>query len=93
MLTQLGLINIQIQDQGAQYLAEALQNNAVRLNHSSDCIHFQISLFTQALTMLLLSNNQIQYQGAQYLAKVLQNNTVRLNRSFHFIFFHLAFFT
>ena len=85
-------MNTQIQDQGAQYLADALQNNAVRLNHPSDCIHFRLSLFTQVLTILLLATNQIQYQGAQYLAKVLQNNTVRLNRSFHIILFSPCIF-
>ena len=83
MLTLLDLSNNQIEDEGAQYLAEALQKNTVKLDHSSHFIHFQLSLFIQALIRLSLAFNQITVKAAQYLAQALQNNAVRPNQSHH----------
>jgi hypothetical protein len=65
-----------IGDEGAQYLAHALQTNAVRL--VPPCQSHTISyVLIQTLTTLDLDRNEIGAEGLQHLANALQSNTVR----------------
>ena len=83
-LIKLDLRNNQILAQGAQYLGEALQKNAVRQNHSLRFHHIHLSHFIQTLKELALQHNRIRAQGAQYLGEALQKNSVSQNHSLHF---------
>jgi len=71
----LDLSGEEIDDNGAQHIADALRNNTVRMIHyfSSDiyCLPF-----LKTLTSLKLRQNRIGEAGAQHLADALRGNTV-----------------
>jgi Ran GTPase-activating protein (RanGAP) involved in mRNA processing and transport len=75
-LTTIGLVGNQIGNEGAQYLANTLQQNKVAqltsLVFSQPFTHY----FLQILTTLNLSNNRIGAEGAQHLVNALQQNKV-----------------
>lgn len=62
--------------EGAQFLANALQNNRVRQDFYVFVILVLI-IFLQTLTELILELDDIGNQGAQCLANALENNKVR----------------
>ena len=82
ILITLNLGNNQIEDAGAQAIAQALENNQVRYTFSffNSIIILLYSL--QTLTVLNLSSNKIGYAGARALAQALKNNQVRYTFSF-----------
>ena len=67
--------------EGAQYLANALQVNTVRLHFSTSRTRLNHLHLAQTLTTLHLEDNNIGAEGAQHLANALQVNTVRLHFS------------
>jgi hypothetical protein len=76
-----------IGDEGAQYLAHALQTNAVRL--VPPCQSHTISyVLIQTLTTLDLDRNEIGAEGLQHLVNALQSNTVREVPVF--FFYHIS---
>jgi Ran GTPase-activating protein (RanGAP) involved in mRNA processing and transport len=74
-LTELSLQSNGIGPLGAQYLANALQQNKVTY-HSVSYLAYASFLFIQTLTTLYLLDNQIGAGGAQYLADALKQNKV-----------------
>ena len=65
-----------MEDEGAQYLADALRTNKVSLVQYQSVSYHYFHLFTQTLTALSLCRNNIGHMGGKYLADVLQDNTV-----------------
>jgi Ran GTPase-activating protein (RanGAP) involved in mRNA processing and transport len=72
-LTTLSLDNNLIGATGAQYLANALQQNKVI---QASAFFFFTHYFLQTLITLNLSSNKIGAEGAQHLANTLQTNNV-----------------
>ena len=76
-LTTIDLSHNGIGVQGAEYLANALEENEVT---QLSPLFFVIQLFTryplQVLTTLIMAHNRIGDQGAQQLANALQKNNV-----------------
>jgi Ran GTPase-activating protein (RanGAP) involved in mRNA processing and transport len=70
----LSLKNNQIEDRGAQYLGDALQEDMVRQIYSLHFCLMLLSYFLQTLTELQLSGNQIGDKGAEYLEKLNKND-------------------
>ncbi len=67
----------QIDDQGAQDLANALQHNNVTILPTFRLIQRFTHYFSQTLTTLNLSSNETGDLGAQHLADALQHNNVK----------------
>lgn len=72
-LTTLSLLQNEIENEGAQHLADALRNNIVPVILTSplSCLS---SFFTQTLTTLDLGRNEIQGASKQYIMEILENN-------------------
>jgi hypothetical protein len=78
-LTTLDLGSNRIGAQGAEHLANALQQNIVWLFTSLDLLcNLFIHHSPQTLTTLDLGSNRIGAQGAEHLVNALQQNIVRL---------------
>jgi Ran GTPase-activating protein (RanGAP) involved in mRNA processing and transport len=73
-LTTLSLDNNLIGAAGAQYLANALQQNKV--TKASAFFFFFTHYFLQTLITLNLNSNKIGAEGAQHLANTLKTNNV-----------------
>ena len=72
----MALRNNDIRNEGARYLAEALQHNTVTYNLHIYDYYTQSLYFFQTLTQLSLIWNEILVEGARYLGEALQQNTV-----------------
>ncbi len=94
-LTTLDLGSNRIGAQGAEHLANALQQNIVWLFTSLDLLcNLFIHHSPQTLTTLDLGSNRIGAQGAEHLANALQQNMVRLFTLLDFYAtIHSSFFT
>ena len=77
-LTTLLLWCNSISNEGARYLANALQQNQVTTVTSHTILQ---SYYTQTLTILNLNCNKIGDHGAQHLADALQKNKVTFSTS------------
>jgi hypothetical protein len=75
-LMELNLVQNQIGEIEALYLADALLTNTVRSVYF-DPLNIYLYYCLQTLTTLRLAGNNIDAIGAQYFANVLQINTVR----------------
>ncbi len=80
-LTTLNLEMNEISTQGAEHLANALQQNVVRLLVPLD----SYASISQTLTTLDLGGNEIGAQGAKHLANALQQNMVRVRTPLNFL--------
>ena len=81
-LVTLHLSKYSIGDNGAQYIANGIQNNTVTFFLLSS-IFYWCALYIQTLITLDLTDNKIEATGAKYLSNLLENNKVTLHSLFY----------
>ena len=92
-LEELSLRNNRIDDEGAEYLAEALRENTVSTTTIIIFLYLRYFLH-KTLTTLNLSKNSIGDNGIKHLADALRENTVStISVANEFLLFKISFFT